>query len=47
MVGIGVGGVKVMASEEWNRLVVYLGEEVVVVVREGVGSQGSSAVELE
>ena len=34
-------------SEEWNRLVVDLGEEVVVVVREGVGSQGSSTVELE
>ena len=33
-------------SEEWNRLVVNL-DEVVVVVREGVGSQGSSAVELE
>ena len=36
-----------MASGEWNRLVVYLGEEVVVVVLEGVGGQGSSAVELE
>ena len=35
-----------MASGEWGRLVVYLGEEVVVVL-EGVGSQGSSAVELE
>ena len=36
-----------MASEEWGQLVVNLGEEVVVVVLEGVGSQGSSAVELE
>ena len=35
-----------MASE-WGRLVVSLGGEVVVVVREGVGSQGSSAAELE
>ena len=35
-----------MASEEWGQLVVNLGEEVVVVVLEGVGSQGSSAVEL-
>ena len=36
-----------MASGEWSRLVVNHGEEVVDVVREGVGSQGSSAVELE
>ena len=37
-----------MVSEEWGRLVVNLGGEVVdVVVLEGVGSQESSAVELE
>ena len=38
----------VMVSEEWSRWVVNLGGEVVdVVVLEGVGSQESSAVELE